>query len=275
MKIDAHQHFWKFDPKRDSWITDDMRVLKNDFMPDDLRPLLQSEGIDGCVAVQADQSENETEFLLNLAQSHPWIKGVVGWVDLKNNNLESRLNYYGEDVRFKGVRHILQAEKSGYMLAPDFVNGVKTVGSRGLTYDILSLESQMEEVFEFVQQLPAMKLVIDHISKPNIKEQSFDQWRLWMKRISQFDHVHVKLSGMTTEANWQTWQAEDFIPYIDTCLEYFGANRLMYGSDWPVSLLAGSYTKTNNAMKSGVSRLSVDEQEQIMGLTAVQFYDLD
>lgn len=274
MKIDAHQHFWKYNPVRDSWITDDMKAIQRDFMPVDLEPLLKQQNLDGCVAVQADQSEVETNFLIELATVNPWIKGVVGWVDLKSDQLEDRLTHFSESTSFKGVRHILQAEPRGYMTDRRFVNGVKTLSHHGLTYDILTHEGQLDEVLELVGALPEMPLVVDHLSKPGIKTKSFDHWAKYMKLLSEFDHVHVKLSGMVTEADWDHWSLEDLQPYIDFCLEHFGAKRLMYGADWPVCLLAGTYERVIETFKLSLKELSEAEQEWIMGETAVHFYNL-
>lgn len=274
MRIDSHQHFWHYNPVKAAWITDEMQVIRRNFLPVDLYPLLQEQNVDGCVAVQADQSENENWFLLNLAKANPWIKGVVGWLDLKSDNLEDRLVEYSVHDQFKGVRHILQAEPDGFMTDPLFIKGVTLVGSKGLTYDILTTESQLEEAVGFVKALPDMPLVIDHISKPNIAASSFEHWAKYMKQMSDFDHVHVKLSGMITEANWETWKPADLKPYVDFCLEHFGPERLMYGSDWPVCLLAGAYAQVASALKEILSHLSAEEQAAIYGHTASQFYKL-
>ena len=274
MRIDSHQHFWRYDPVKGAWITDDMKAIRRDFLPDDLSPLFQAHGIDGCVAVQADQTEDENHFLLDLAQSNSWIKGVVGWLDLKADNLEERIQFFSENERFKGVRHVLQTEPDGFMSDPDFVSGVTKVGENQLTYDILTIENQLNEVVEFVSALPEMPLVIDHISKPNISTSSFDHWSKCMKELSEFDHVHVKLSGMITEANWETWSIQDLKPYVDFCLEHFGPDRLMYGSDWPVCLVAGKYDQVIFSIKALIAQLSSDEQAAIFGLTASRFYNL-
>lgn len=275
MRIDAHQHFWQFDPVRDSWITEDMAVIRQDFLPMDLKPLLEAADIDGCVAVQADQSEKETAFLLELAGRYPFIKGVVGWVDLLGDNLGERLGYYKKQKALKGVRHILQSEPEGFMTAPKFMKGVSSLKDFDLSYDILTSEKQLPEVCELIGLLPEMRLVIDHISKPDIKNESFDHWAKYMKTISGYSHVYVKLSGMATEADLQNWSADDFRKYIDFCLEHFGPERLMFGSDWPVCLLAGSYQKVYQALLSCISELSDDEQAWVLGKTATYFYQLD
>jgi L-fuconolactonase len=274
MKIDAHQHFWLFDPVRDAWIDDSMKILQNDFMPDDLKPLLEQSGFDGCVAVQADQSEKETRFLLNLADEFTFIKGVVGWVDLKASNLEQRLEHFSQFPKLKGFRHIIQAEPDGFMENPQFVEGVKKLHKFHFTYDILIFEHQLEECINFVKSLPEMPLVIDHLAKPDIKNRSFDDWAERMKKLAEFPNVHVKLSGLVTEADWKNWTKEDFTPYLETCLDYFGAERLMIGSDWPVCLLGGSYDEVTGIVDEFARGLSQAGYAEIMGQSAINFYNL-
>ena len=274
MKIDAHQHFWQFDPVRDSWIDDSMKILQNDFMPDDLKPLLEQTGFDGCVAVQADQSENETRFLLNLAGEFEFIKGVVGWIDLKASNLEQRLENFSQFSKLKGFRHIIQAEPDGFMVNPQFVEGVKKLHEFQFTYDILIFEHQLEECINFVKSLPEMPLVIDHLAKPDIKNRSFDEWAEQMKKLAEFPNVHVKLSGLVTETDWGNWTRKEFTPYMETCLDYFGAERLMIGSDWPVCLLGGSFDEVTGIVEEFARGLSQAEHDAIMGQTAINFYNL-
>ena len=274
MRIDAHQHFWQYDPVKGGWITDEMQVIRQDFMPGDLKPLLDSHDIDGCVAVQADQSERENEFLLELTEQNTWIKGVVGWLDLKADDLTDRMEHYQQYDSFKGVRHILQAEPEGFMTDPKFIKGVAQIGASGMTYDILTTENQLEEAIDFVKALPEMPLVIDHISKPNIAQASYDHWAKHMLKLSEFQHVNVKISGMITEADWKEWRVKDIKPYVDFCLENFGPERLMYGSDWPVCLIAGEYDQVIYAIKACLAELSISEQEAIYGKTASLFYKL-
>ena len=274
MRIDSHQHFWEYKPVRDAWITEDMSVIQRDFMPKDLHPLLLVNDFDGCVAVQADQSVRETKFLLELAQQYPFIKAVVGWVDLLAEDLAGHLEKNMTNQSFKGVRHILQTEPDGFMTSPKFIKGLKVIHDHNLTYDILTSEVQLGEVVKLIETLPDMRLVIDHISKPNIEEQSFTEWAKYMEMISRHENVHVKLSGLATEANWETWQVKDFQPYIDFCLEKFGPDRLMYGSDWPVCLLAGDYHTILGAIAENLHQLSEAEQAQIFGKTAQNFYQI-
>ncbi len=274
MKIDAHQHFWQYDSIRDSWVTDEMRVIKRDFVAEDLRPILKKNNIDGCVAVQASQSEEETQFLLDISKSHSFVKGVVGWVNLLGDDLDVRLDFYKNQNTFKGVRHILQAESEGFMLDAKFIQGISRLNNYDFPYDILINESQLKEAYELIRLLPDMPLVIDHIGKPGIKHKSFDHWAKYMKVISKFDHVYVKISGMVTEASWKEWTVDNLKKYINFCLEYFGPKRLMFGSDWPVCLLAGSYDRVYRALLSCIEELTDAEQSHILGGTATEFYKL-
>jgi len=274
MKIDAHHHFWQYDPKRDSWIDDSMDVLKQNFMPIDLKPLLKKTGFDGCIAVQADQSENETHFLLNLADKHNFVKGVVGWVDLKSPDLDERLDYFSQYPKLKGFRHIIQAEPEGFMTNDRFVRGIRKLHNHHFSYDILIFEHQLEECIEFIKDLPEMNFVIDHLAKPAIRERSFDEWAVRIKKLAQFSNVNLKLSGMVTEAVWGDWKKEDFKPYLEICLEHFDAGRLMIGSDWPVCLLAAEYGEVIGIVEDFISKLSQTEYDAIMGQTAIKFYRL-
>ena len=185
MRIDSHQHFWEYNPVRDAWITEDMSVIRQDFMPEDLHPLLSANAFDGCVAVQADQSEQETWFLLDLARQYPFIKAVVGWVDLLSEKLGENLEQFVTNQSFAGVRHILQAEPDGFMTSSRFIKGLKEIHDANLTYDILASEAQLGEVVKLIEVLPDMRLVINHISKPNIGEQSFAEWAKYMEKISK------------------------------------------------------------------------------------------
>lgn len=273
-KIDAHQHFWQYDPMRDTWIDDSMQVLKQDFLPDDLKPLLEKENMDGCIAVQADQSEDETHFLLDLSEKHDFIKGVVGWVDLKSPDLEERLEYFSQYPKLKGFRHIIQAEPEGFMMNSRFLEGVRKLVNYHFSYDILIFEHQLEECIEFVKILPDVNFVIDHLAKPSIRQGQSDAWAANMKKMADFPNVNVKLSGMVTESEWDRWKKTDFEPYLVTCLRYFGAERLMIGSDWPVCLLSAEYEDVIGIVEEFASQLSQSEYDAIMGKTAMSFYRL-
>lgn len=275
MKIDSHQHFWKYDPIQYEWIDESMERIQRNFMPEDLEPLLAEAGFDGCISVQADQSEQETEFLLNLADEHDFIKGVVGWVDLESQNLESRLDYFDQFEKLVGFREILQGQPAGAITDDKFLKGIQTLEKTRFRYDILIFEDQLQECVRFVEHFPDMHFVIDHIAKPTIKESSFNEWATHMKKLADFPNIYVKLSGMVTEADWNHWKKHDFEPYLDTCLELFGADRLMVGSDWPVCLLAGEYEEVIGIVENYLDGLSETEYDDIMGETAAEFYQLN
>ena len=274
-RIDAHQHFWQYQAERDAWMTDDMQVIRRDFMPTDLAPLLEAHRIDACVAVQADQSDAETRFLLELAEEHDFIAGVVGWIDLLSDGLESQLEQLQEVKKLVGFRHILQAEPKGFMTAPKFVKGVKLLAKYGFTYDILIYHYQLGDAVELIRQLPEMPLIIDHIAKPDIRAGEMGNWLLGTKRLAAFPHVCVKLSGMITEADWQHWTIEQIKPYVDATLKMFGTDRILFGSDWPVCLLAGGYAQAIGLMEACIASLHGIAQAKIMGENAIDFYKLD
>lgn len=274
MKIDAHQHFWKFDPVRDAWIDESMQVIQRDFLPKDLKLILKQNNIDGCVAVQADQSETETEFLLDCATKNSFIKGVVGWIDLRAKNVESRLQHYSENPLFKGVRHIVQAEADDFMLGKYFQEGVSKLAQFNLTYDILIFPTQIEAAVNLVKKFPNQKFVIDHIAKPYIKAGKIDFWKAQIIELSKAQNVSCKFSGMVTEADLKHWKASVFTPYLDVVFEAFGVNRILYGSDWPVCLLAAKYEQQLGIIENYISKLSGVERAKIMGENAVKFYNL-
>jgi len=273
--IDSHQHFWRFDPVRDSWITDDMSVIRKDFLPEDLAPVLQENGVDGCVAVQADQSEEQNAFLLELAAVNPFIKGVVGWIDLQSDSVRESLEFYTQYDKMKGFRHVLQGEVDrALMLKPGFKRGITQLEGFGYTYDILIYADQLKYTEEFVKAYPHQRFVIDHIAKPNIKERQLDDWKRDIKAVARHYNVCCKVSGMITEADWNNWKDEDFKPYLDVIFEAFGANRVMFGSDWPVCLVAGGYSKMIEMVKRYTSAMTQNEQQMFWGQNAISFYNL-
>ena len=274
MKIDSHQHFWKYDPQVYSWITEDMRVLKRDFMPEDLHPLLQQHNFDGCVVVQADCSDKETDFLLDHSEKHAFIKGVVGWFDLCEVSIGHRLEKYASFEKLKGLRHSVQSEADGYMLRADFQKGIAALEQYDFTYDILIFPHQLEEAIHLVKSFPKQKFILDHCAKPYIKEGKIENWQKDMEQLARLENVACKVSGLITEADWQTWNAAIINPYLDVVFNNFGTDRTMFGSDWPVSLLAGSYSETLDVVEQYISRLSQTEQQQIMGLNAKTWYNL-
>ena len=276
MKIDSHQHFWKFDPVRDSWIDSSMSAIQRDFYPDDLKTILDKNGIDGCMAVQADQSETETEFLLGLAENNDFIKGVVGWVDLRAGDIARRLEYFSQFKKLKGFRHVLQGEADrALMLTPSFTNGINALRVHDFTYDILIFPDQLGYTHQLVKTFSGRRFVIDHIAKPDIKNKNIEKWANGIKAIAKHDNVWCKVSGMVTEADWQNWQQTDFEPYLDTVFEAFGTKKVMFGSDWPVCNVAGGYDKMIAIVKNYTAKLSNDDQDRFWGLNAAEFYKLD
>jgi len=275
IKIDSHQHFWKFDPVRDSWIGANMGAIQRDFMPADLKPILNKYGIDGCVSVQADQSEAETEFLLALAENNDFIKGVVGWVDLMAADAGKRVEYFSRFNKLKGFRHVLQGEEDrALMLNPKFMDGVRALKRHDLAYDILIFPDQLGYTNQFVKNFSGQRFVIDHIAKPDIKNKNIDKWEMGIRAIAKYENVWCKVSGMITEADWYAWVLADFYPYLDVIFDAFGAKRVMFGSDWPVCNVAGGYQQMLSVVKNYVSKLSEDEQARFWGLNAIEFYKL-
>lgn len=274
LKVDSHQHFWQFDPIRDNWITEEMEVIRHDFLPLDLKPLLEANGIQGCIAVQADQLEAETDFLLALAEEYDFIKGVVGWVDLCSPKIHERLEYYSQFPKLKGFRHILQAEPVEFMLKPEFQRGIAALNNCGFTYDILIYPKHLPVTPDLIRNLDNQAFVIDHLAKPDIKNSLFSNWEAEMRQIASFENVYCKLSGMITEADLKNWKKEEIFPYMDKVFEFFGAERLMFGSDWPVCKLAGEYDMVCGLVDEYLSKLSIREQELVWGKNAEQFYKL-
>ena len=272
--IDAHQHFWHYDPVQHSWINDEMAGIRKDFMPADLESVLNTNGIEGCVSVQADQTEKETDFLLQLSAENNFIKGIVGWVDLRSAKLEERLEHYAAYKKIKGFRHILQGEEPSFMLQPEFTRGIGLLQQYQFTYDILVYPKHLPAALQLVQKFPNQAFVIDHIAKPFIKDGLIDEWKKDMAAIAAYPNVHCKISGMVTEANMRKWKQADFEPYLDAVTELFGINRIMYGSDWPVCLAAGSYESVINIVKKYFAVFSDHEQQLFFGRNAATFYHL-
>jgi L-fuconolactonase len=274
-RIDAHQHFWHYDPARHVWMSEEMGSLKTDYLPPDLLPLLQTAQLDGCVAVQADQSEAENTFLLGLAEQHDFIKGIVGWVDLQADDLDERLAHYQQFSPLKGFRHVLHDEaQRDFMLRPAFRRGISKLARFGYTYDLLIFVDQMAYTLELVEAFPDQPFVIDHIAKPYIRQQTMDVWPTFMKQLAAHENVSCKISGLVTEADWQQWRPADFTTYLDTVVEAFGTDRILYGSDWPVCTLAGSYQAVYELVADYFRRFSQTEQDKFFGGNATRFYRL-
>ena len=273
-RIDSHQHFWKFDPVRDAWISDDMALIQRDFYPADLAPVLAANGIDACVAVQASQSEAETDFLIEMASQNSFVKGVIGWVDLQADNLGERLQYYKKRSIVKGFRHILQAEPGEFMLGEKFMRGISQLQSYGFTYDVLITYKQLSYAEKLIAAFPNQKFVVDHLAKPAIKAQEIEPWATNIMAIAQHKNVLCKVSGFCTEAVWANWQPADIKPYLDVAFAAFGIDRLMFGSDWPVCLVAGGYSKSIEFLQHYTEAFPRAEQDKFWGGNAALFYNL-
>lgn len=275
MKIDAHQHFWHFDAQRDAWITDEMQVLRRDYLPNHLRGELAANDIDATIAVQADQSESETFFLLDLAAQNSSIAAVVGWVDLRSPDLAARLEYFSRFEKLCGFRHVVQSEPDDrFMLREDFLRGIGALAAFGFTYDILIYPRQLPAALALVEKCPQQRFVIDHMAKPDIKAGKISPWDSQMRTIAQNPNVSCKVSGLSTEADWRRWRADDFRPYLDAVFDAFGPDRLIFGSDWPVCLLAGTYRDIRNLVSDYARGFSAADRDKIFGANAVQFYGL-
>ena len=275
MRIDAHQHFWNYSAAEYPWIGAGLERLARDYLPSDLEPLLAAKQIDGSVAVQARQSVEESLWLLALAKAHPLVKGVVGWVDLRSDRVGDDLRVLAANPTFVGVRHVVQDEPDPrFVLGEGFIRGLRQLRQHGLTYDLLLYPSQLPAAIELVELLPEQPFVVDHLAKPRIVAGEIDGWGRDIRAIARHDNVCCKVSGMVTEAVRRGWKRDDFTPYLDVVLEAFGPERLMFGSDWPVCLLAGEYADVAAIPRDYFSRLSATEQRMIWGDTVAGFYGL-
>ena len=274
MKIDAHQHFWHYEPHKQAWINDEMAVIRKDFLPQDLQPVLEANGIDGTVAVQADETEMETGFLTGLSQQYSFIKAVVGWTDLRAENINERLEYYSGFSVIKGFRHVLQAQEPSFMLQPAFIRGLAALQAFDYTYDLLLLPGHIPSAIELVRRFPGQRFVLDHLAKPFIKMGLINEWKHDIQLLASSPNVYCKISGMVTEADYNNWKQEDFLPYLDVVVQAFGPKRIMFGSDWPVCLVAADYSKMMSIAEHYFSSFSDSEQADVFGNNAIAFYQL-
>lgn len=274
MRIDSHQHFWKFQQEDYPWMTDAHQIIRRDFLTEHLAPLLQSEKIAGCIAVQAMQQLRETDFLLSLAAENSFIKGVVGWVPFCDANVEEHIEKYSSNPALVGFRHIIQDEPDDhYILRADFNAGIGLLKDYSLTYDLLIFERHLPQSLLFVDKHPSLSIILDHIAKPRIRKNDFDHtWAKNIRLLADREHVCCKLSGLVTEVRDADWDADLLQPYFDTVLEAFGSSRLLFGSDWPVCLLRSEYVQWIATVATLIERLSPDEQAAIMGGNAIRIY---
>ena len=273
MRIDAHQHYWRYDPAHHAWITDDMRAIRRDFFPEQVAPLLAATGVDGAIAVQADQTEAETDFLLDLADEHALIRGVIGWTDLRAPDLDDRLAQWKGRKALKGFRHIAQAEPDDFLTRDDVARGVARLGERGFSYDILIYPRQLAAAERLVARCPGVRFVLDHCAKPDIARGEITEWRARLQRLARHANVCCKVSGLVTEAA-TGWRYADLLPYLDVAADTFGTGRLMFGSDWPVCLVAASYDQVYSIVQRFAERLTPAERNAVFGETARTAYQL-
>ena len=276
MRIDGHQHFWIYEPRNYEWIDGSMAALQRDFLPADLEPELRRCGFDGCVAVQARQSLEETKWLLELADQFPFVRGVVGWVDLRAADLRETLQRLCVNSKLVGVRHIVQSEPDDrFLLRPDFLRGIAMLEEFGLAYDILIYARHLDVAAEFVSKFPHQPFVLDHLAKPPIKNGNLSEWKRGIRDLARFPNVMAKISGLVTEANWESWRPEQIVECVDVAFECFGAKRLMTGSDWPVCTLAGTYEKVMGTVMEYVERCTEEERDAVLGGNAARFWRLE
>lgn len=275
-KLDAHQHFWEYTSQEYGWIGPEMQILQKDHLPGDLAPLLASTGIGGTIAVQARQTLEETQWLLELADQHPLIQGVVGWVDLCSPRLPEQLERFASHPSLRGVRHVVQDEPDDqFMIRDDFVQGIAALRAFDLAYDILIFPRHLPIACQVIEQFPDQPFVLDHIAKPFIKDGTVEPWAGDIQRLASYPNVACKVSGLVTEADWQWWAPGDFEPYLDVVFRAFGPERIMFGSDWPVCTVAATYSKVAGIISDYVRVFSITEQAAVWGRTAARFYGLE
>ena len=273
--IDAHQHFWKYNIEDYAWIDDEMNVLRKDFMPEDLGIVLKDNNVDGCIAVQARQTEEETAFLVKLSQNHTFIRGVVGWIDLCSPDIDERLAFFSQSTEIKGYRHVVQAEPDpNFMKRDDFRNGLSELSKYELCYDVLIFPHQLEAALDTIQRFPSLNFVIDHMAKPYIKEGQKGDWPRYIRAIGELENAYCKISGIVTEADWHAWNYDQIKPWLDVVFSAFDTTRIMFGSDWPVCLLAGSYAQVKGIIDRYLMGFSDVIRADIMGRNAARFYKL-
>ena len=276
MKIDSHQHFWKYNDRDYVWMSAGMDKLRKDHLPADLLPLIDAAGISATVAVQARQSLEESTWLLQLADKYPFIRAVVGWVDLSSERVVEQLEQLAQHPKFRGVRHVVHDESDDkFMLRESFLNGLGQLKRFGLTYDLLLFPRHLPIACDVVKRFPDQLFVLDHIAKPLVRAREMEPWARDLKRLAEFTNVFCKVSGLVTEAKWDSWEAQDFEPYLDVVLSAFGPHRLMIGSDWPVCTVAASYTRAMDVVKNYLSGQPAQVQAAVLGGNAQRFWKLN
>jgi len=274
MHIDAHQHFWIYNQQEYGWIDEPMSSIRRNFLPADLKPQLEKNGFQGSVLVQVRQTLEETRWLLELAAHNSFILGVVGWFDLRSPRLHAELESFAGNPKLVGIRHIVQSEPDNFLFQPDFLRGISMLEEFDLAYDILVYARNLPIAAEFVKRFPRQRFVLDHLAKPPIKSGAIELWARGLRELSSFPNVFAKVSGLVTEAGWQSWKPEDIRPYLDVAFECFGPSRLMIGSDWPVCTIAASYTQVVNLVKDYVETYATEDREAVLGGNAAEFWRL-
>lgn len=275
MRIDSHHHFWKYDPKEYSWIDDTKRVIRRDFLPADLTQEIDQVNIEGVLSVQARQTMEETNWLLGFAATYPFIRGVVGWAPLSDPKIASILEPLAPEPKLKAIRHVIQDEPDNdFILRDDFNAGIQVLQHYRWMYDILIYERHLPQTIRFVDRHPNQVFILDHMAKPRIKDHELSPWRENITELARRENVYCKISGMVTEADYHMWTPQDLKPYFDTVLAAFGARRLLFGSDWPVCLVATTYSRWFNLVSTQIAKLSQTEQDRILGGTAIEAYKL-
>jgi L-fuconolactonase len=275
MRIDSHQHFWYYQENKFSWMNDSLAILQKNFLPKDIKPLINANEFDGTITVQAEQNIEETLSLLKLADLYPFIKGVVGWVPLCSSDVEKSLTVFAKHPKFVGVRHLVHDEvDDNFMLRPDFQNGIAHLQKFKLTYDLLLFARHLPVAVKLIKAFPQQPFVLDHIAKPPIREAKIGSWAKDIIALAKYPNVFCKLSGMVTEAKWHQWKAADFHPYLDIIIDAFGAERVMIGSDWPVCLLSSDYAPTVNIVKDYIQKFPATIRDKILGENCMHFYGI-
>lgn len=276
MRLDAHQHFWRYSASEYGWIDARMGRIARDFLPADLEPELRGSGFDGCIAVQARGTRAETAFLLELARAHPFVRGVVGWEDLCAPDAARRIERLAAEPLLVGLRHGVQDEPDdGFLLRTDFQTGVRALARHGLVYELLIHPRHLAPARAFAAALPDQPLVLDHLAKPAIAQGLRQPWERELRALARLPHVACKISGLVTEARWNAWRPEDFTFYLDVVLEAFGPERLLFGSDWPVCLLAAeSHARVHELVAGWAERLDPSARARLFGGNAARVYRL-
>lgn len=275
LKIDAHHHFWRYDPVEYDWIDEAMHAIRRDFLPADLKAVIDSAGIESVVSVQARQTVEETRWLLELATKFDFIRGVVGWAPLVDPAVGDILAPMAQNPKLRAVRHVLQGEPDPlFMLREDFNRGIRALKPLGLAYDILIFERHLPQAIQFVDGHPDQVFIVDHLAKPRVGDRELSPWRENLRELARRPNVYCKISGLATEAEYTRWTPEQLQPYIENVLEDFSPNRTMFGSDWPVCLVAIEYNRWVELIDAATRNFSVSERERIWSGTAVEAYGL-